>query len=106
MSCDCKEEQTLEYIKGDTFYRQVVVETAEGTPVEVSFISKVEFLLLDINKTVEVTEELEYDTDIQKWIVTAPTDTWKEGTHIYRYRITYTDGNVATKQKGNIQITK
>lgn len=106
MSCCEEENKVLEYIQGDTFDRQVVIETTAGTPVDVSYISKVVFLLVDIDKRVEDTAELEYDTDIGKWTISIPTDTWKEGTHIYRYRVFYTDGHKKTKTMGNIQVTK
>ena len=105
MSC-CNEEKTLEYIQGDTFYRQVVVETTEGEPVDVSYISKVEFLLLNLGATVEETEELDYDSETAKWSISVSTENWSVGTHIMRYRVTYTDGHRRTPYEANIQIKK
>ena len=107
MGCDCREdEETLKYIQGDTFNRQVTVENSSGEAIEPELIAKVEFLLLTVNRDVEETHELTYDSLIGKWVINADTSNWSATTHIMRYRITYTDGKVSTPYTRMLQIEK
>lgn len=107
MGCECKENSdVLEYIQGDTFYRQVSVVNSDGDEIDPTYISKVEFLLLTVDKAVEETDELNYDSDIGKWVVNVDTSDWKATTYVMRYRITYTDGQILTPYEKTLQIKK
>lgn len=106
MSCDCREdENVLEYYKGDTFYRQVTIQSS-GEDIDPSYITKVEFVLLTADATPEMTSELNYDTNIEKWIVNEDTSEWAIGSHLMRYKITYTDGQIRTPYERTLQIKK
>ena len=107
MNCNCNDNCVVkEYIQGDTFKRQVSIVDKDGEDVDVSLISKVEFLLLDMDANIEETEELQYDGELEKWLVDIPTTNWEIGTHLVRYRITYIDNSIQTPYEITIQIKK
>lgn len=107
MSCNCNEDKVIkEYIQGDTFKRQVSIVDNNGDDIDVSLISKLEFLLLDMDADIEQTEEIDYDSEFEKWIVEIDTSEWGIGTHLVRYRITYVDGTIQTPYEITIQIKK
>jgi len=107
MSCDCKDnDNVLQYIQGDTFHRQVVVKDSAGNVVDAEYIQKVEFLLLTMDATEEETYQLAYDSDISKWAISEDTSNWAIASHLGRYRITYTDGQVVTPYEMTIVVKK
>ena len=107
MNCNCNDNCVVkEYIQGDTFKRQVSIVDSAGDNVDVSLISKLEFVLLDMDANIEKTEELDYDNELEKWIVEIDTSDWDIGTHLVRYRITYVDNSIQTPYEITIQIKK
>lgn len=107
MNCSCfDDDKKQEYVQGDTFKRQVSILDCNNEPVDASLISKVEFLLLDMDSNLETSTVLNYESEINKWKVEEDTSDWATETHIVRYKVTFRDRTVKTSRDRLILIKK